>query len=279
MKKQLAIAAALACSGAYAVSYVTGPAFTNLDFSSGTSGWGLYSDGGSFSISTTGGAGVLTKNSDNGDWNTGILYQCVPVTVGQKVALNGGKWSGTMATGGSDGFWAEVSLYTIPNPDLNDAASFNCVDYQNIPGTCKANEFQAAVDYGGNIEYLTNGGNNNAAGVTLTSGHAVAINPVDGSGNLLASWTDKSIFDSPYNYAAVKAAMGAGWSDNQRVNYDSITTITSEGFVVLALKYGTGPGYENFGNVSFSGLQVVPEPASLGLLALGAMAFLGRRRK
>jgi hypothetical protein len=286
MKKQLAIAAALVCGGAYATSYVTGPGFTNLDFSSGTAGWAVYDDYGVSTFTTSAGVGTITKGA--GADATGIVYQCVPVPVGTTVRLKAGNWSGNLSAGQNDYYWASVGLYTLNNPDAAPNYA-GCVDWTftntdsitvpTAPGKCAATEFQAAVDYPGNIELIQNPGNDNGAGNVLTSGgEIVGTSTWVGPKN---TWSSEAMLTSANLYVPYDSGVQF---DAQRINYSSSAligpygyTIVSQGYVVIGFKLG---GTENVGSLSVSGLDIaVPEPASLGLLALGAMAFLGRRRK
>jgi PKD repeat protein len=128
--------------------------------------------------------------------------------------------------------------------------------------------------------YLTITG---TAFTALTNQPMVDVNYVVGAGDYLkfdykaAEYMNLQVdvFTTTDNYYAIPQTFE--WSLNNQIPFSSFgvnpgNTITKLGF------YGWAPAYWGGRAISIDNIAIVPEPASLGLLALGGLALVRRRR-
>ena len=117
---------------------------------------------------------------------------------------------------------------------------------------------------------LDTGGDVTANWIELTPSTATATNgatlTINGDNTILASGTNPNV--STYTITATSSLL-------------NVTGFRLETFEDRTLTPNAGPGRSNNGNFILTEFQVdaVPEPASLGLLGLGAGALLLRRRR
>jgi len=147
------------------------------------------------------------------------------------------------------------------------------------------NPFDAVMNYGANAQNLENYvdgvsvlGGEYANWTYNTSSRLLPLNIPQPNGTDLTSGT------IAYNGVGLGRAL-----QDQEGLFSAMAGINAQGYlmnttgqdmtVFFGFKFGSADALG--GNVVFDNvtLTFIPEPASLGLLALGAMAFLGRRRK
>ena len=225
---------------------------------------------------TTAGEAFIAKNDAAREdcWSGGVIYQAVNVAAGTKVKLTG-NWSGSL--GGAGGpWWTEVSLFSLPSQYSLDAVptNYGFVNDTNYHVSRGNYTFlEACFDYPGNFASFGASGGEYAA---TTDYLHTSTGP---------KWTNQSISSSAYDWKKAKAAFeGAGntWATLERQEFDGQNTITSNGTVVVALKFGSEFG--NDGSVSFGNLSLstVPEPSSIALViacVLSVFAYAWRKRK
>ncbi len=99
---------------------------------------------------------------------------------------------------------------------------------------------------------------------------AVSMSPSFASGNVGQSWED-TFFDSEIDIY------------NALVGGDTTTleNFVSNNVFILLVPFGNDATVGNFSNMTINGpaTLLVPEPVSLGLVGVGAMVLLGRRRR
>jgi len=301
MKKQLAIAVALMAAGSASMAIdVYSPGDTHVIQAGEMAAWQ-----GWCATTSLGGSGsnvIVNLGSIGGGWEEGGAYYTFKVSgnTTTAVSITAAKMTGSFPTTGTQVRWNDLGIFvsrtdpsttgpTTLNPmtdAIYDGASPpppNSWQTDNPGGTTATAWSQNYQYFGGASGYGTY-----IDAVLNYSSNIQNINHWDPSvaGGVLAAWneataqpSDASVLAAPYLYDG----LGLGRPLKDQVGTFSGTVLipdnTSDWFVTVYAKGGFQP--EGNGSFSLNGLTftVIPEPASLGLLALGAMAFLGRRRK
>jgi len=294
MKKQLAIAAALMAAGSasMALDYYSSSANVVL---TGSNMMTEYNAGqGSMTSGTS-----WTLNVNGGEWNEYGAYYVFKAPAGTTVKLNG-TTSGVTSNLPSTGVvYCDVSVFAMRVDPTSPIAGQTAGPVPGHPttvmpymtdtmlsgytGTSSAQAyadgyqyFDYSGTYGSYIEAILNYGANvqnfNAGGVDISEK------------GVYASWNEQTGQPGAGSFLSDVTYNGIGLGRvlcDQVGTFDGVVTTTGTGDYYFVVGMKAGHGAAAAGSVSFSNLNIsiIPEPASLGLLALGAVAFLGRRRK
>ncbi|MGC8541275.1 MAG: PEP-CTERM sorting domain-containing protein, partial [Phycisphaerae bacterium] len=227
--------------------------------SAGVAGWAGNFSGGTVTIATGGGYGIrlgddnFTFNGSGGNTGTGQLSATITQATGSTVTVGG---AGVQIGSGSTAGTTATDTYTLNGGSLTTT---NLQIAAN--GTSETAEFDLA---GGTITVTnptptTANGNGLAFGTSLGSGSSAAFNFETGNGVLILKDASGT---TPWTFATLTSIA------NSKFLVNGVAATSSE----LTFKAdSTLAGYTD--------IALAPEPASLGLLAVGGMSLLLVRRK